>query len=68
MIHLCACHHWPLLLLRDVIRDDMTASTSQSTLLGLIFLDPLCPRLCQLPVVAHVSWASSNSEDFSGLT
>ena len=67
MTHLCACHRGPLLLLRDVILGDMTASTSQSILLGLIFLDSLCPRLCHFPVVAHVSWVPSNSEDFAGL-
>lgn len=43
MTHLCACHRWPLLLLRDVTLGDMTASTSQSILLGLIFLDSLIP-------------------------
>ena len=49
MTHLCACHHWPLLLLRDVILGDVTASSSQSILFGLIFLYPLCPQLCHLP-------------------
>ena len=43
MTHLCACHRWLLLLLRDVTLGDMTASTSQSILLGLIFLDSLIP-------------------------
>ncbi|KAB0352386.1 hypothetical protein FD754_017243 [Muntiacus muntjak] len=39
-----------------VILGDMTASTSQSILLGFIFLYPLCPRLCQLPIAARVAF------------